>query len=151
MLVRVGPSPIDRQGLFAAMDIPPGTRIIAYQGEKISKAESARRLARHNVYIVALNAQYDLDGETLANTARYINHSCEPNCTVEHTLETIWIVARQDIAAGDELSIDYGYDAHEYAKYPCHCGATTCCGYILGRAYWGHLPRPSREAEPSAP
>ena len=61
-LVRVGASSIDRQGLFAATDIPRGTRIVEYRGEKISKGESARRLAQYNVYIVYLNEQYDIDG-----------------------------------------------------------------------------------------
>ncbi|HEY5866254.1 MAG TPA: SET domain-containing protein-lysine N-methyltransferase, partial [Candidatus Tectomicrobia bacterium] len=69
-LVRVGTSPIDQQGLFAVTDIPPGTRIVEYRGEKISKGESARRLAQYNAYIVYLDEQYDIDGETLANTAR---------------------------------------------------------------------------------
>src|SRR2546422_11599370 len=90
-LVRVGTSPIDRQGLFAATDIPRGTCIVEYRGEKISKGENARRLAQYNVYIVYLNEQYDIDGETLANTARYINHSCDPNCRVEYTTERLWI------------------------------------------------------------
>ena len=116
-LVRVGASPIDRQGLFAATDIPPGTRIVEYRGEKISKDESARRLAQYNVYIAYLNEQYDIDGETPANTARYINHSCAPNCIVEYTMETIWIVARKHIQAGAELSCNYGYDAREYTSF----------------------------------
>jgi SET domain-containing protein len=149
-LVRVGASPIDRQGLFAATDIPRGTRIVEYRGEKISKGESARRLAQYNVYIVYLNEQYDIDGETLANTARYINHSCDPNCMVEYTTETLWIVALKHIQAGEELICNYGYDARDYDKFPCRCGATMCCGYILGREYWGLLPSPPREAPSSA-
>jgi SET domain-containing protein len=149
-LVRVGASPIDRQGLFAATDIPRGTCIVEYRGEMISKGESARRLAQYNVYIVYLNEQYDIDGETLANTARYINHSCDPNCTVEYTTETLWIVALKHIQAGEELSCNYGYDARDYDKFPCRCGATMCCGYILGREYWGLLPSPPREAPSSA-
>ena len=149
-LVRVGTSPIDRQGLFAATDIPPGTRIVEYLGEKISKDESARRLAQYNTYIAHLNEQYDIDGETLANTARYINHSCDPNCTVEHTAEAIWIVALKHIQAGEELSCNYGYDARDYDQFPCRCGAPSCCGYIVGREYWGLLPSPSLEALLSA-
>ena len=148
-LVRVGPSPIDRQGLFAVTDIPRGTRIVEYRGEKISKDESARRLANLNTYIVYLNEQYDIDGETMANTARYVNHSCDPNCTVEHTTETVWIVALKHIQADEELSCNYGYDAREYDKFPCRCGATSCCGYILGREYWGLLPSPSLDALPA--
>jgi SET domain-containing protein len=144
-LVRVGTSPIDRQGLFAATDIPPGTRIVEYRGEKISKGESARRLAQHNAYIVYLNEQYDIDGETLDNTARYVNHSCASNCTVEYTTETLWIVALKPIRSGEELSCNYGYDIREYDRFPCRCGAAICCGYILGREYWGLLPSPSAE------
>src|SRR5919108_5794112 len=121
--VRVGPSRIDRQGLFAAQNITKGTRIIAYIGEKISRQESARRLEAGNAYIFHLNYRYALDGEMLANTARYINHSCDPNCEVEKTPDTIWIVAVRDIAAGEELSYNYGYDARNYQDNPCNCGA----------------------------
>lgn len=144
-LVRVGASPIDRQGLFAVTDIAPGTRIVEYRGEKISKDESARRLARYNAYIVYLNEQYDIDGEILDNIARYVNHSCAPNCTVEYATEALWIVALKHIRSGEELSCNYGYDAREYERFPCRCGATICCGYILGREYWGLLPSPSAE------
>lgn len=144
--VRVGTSPIDRQGLFAATEMPQDTHIVEYRGEKITKCESARRLARHNAYIFRLNYQYDIDGATLANTARYINHSCDPNCRVDTTTETIWIVALRDIQAGEELSFNYGYDAREYEKFPCHCGAKTCCGYILGREYWGLISSRHLEA-----
>jgi SET domain-containing protein len=139
-LVRVGTSRIEGQGLFAVTDIPPGTRIVEYRGEKISKAESARRLAQYNAYIVYLNEQYDIDGEALTNSARYVNHSCDPNCTVEYTAETLWMVALKPIKAGDELSCNYGFDASEYTRFPCRCEARICCGYILGREYWGLLP-----------
>jgi SET domain-containing protein len=149
-LVRVGASPIDRQGLFAATDIAQGTRIIEYCGEKIAKCESARRLANRNIYIFHLNYQYDIDGETLANTARYINHSCDPNCAVEYTAAAIWIFAIKDIQAGEELSFNYGYDARDYEKFPCRCGAKICCGYILGHGYRGLIPAQPPEALASA-
>src|ERR671937_1987643 len=121
--VRVGPSRIAGQGLFAAQDMPQGTRIIQYVGEKISSRERARRLAAGNVYIFHLTYRYAIDGQTLDNTARYINHSCAPNCEVEKTSDTIWIVALRDIQAGEELSYNYGYDARNYQENPCHCGA----------------------------
>src|SRR5919108_3664256 len=95
--VRVGASRIAGQGLFAAMDLKQGTRIIRYIGEKISKQESERRLAADNVYIFELNERYSIDGKTLKNLARYINHSCEPNCEVEGIGQTIWIIAARDI------------------------------------------------------
>ncbi len=139
--VRVGPSRIAGQGLFAAQDIPQGTRIIQYSGEKITSRERARRLAAGNVYIFHLTYRYALDGQSLTNTARYINHSCDPNCTVEITQDTIWIVVARDIAAGEELSYNYGYEATQYQEHPCHCGAPNCCGSILAQDYWPLLPR----------
>jgi len=138
-MVCIGHSPIDRQGLFAAQDITRGSRIIAYIGEKISRAESARRLQAGNAYIFHLNYRYALDGETLANTARYINHSCDPNCVVEKTHDTLWIVALRDIKEGEELSYNYGYDLERYKDNPCNCGAKNCCGYILAQQYWERI------------
>src|SRR5205809_4238734 len=99
-MVRIGNSRIDGQGLFAVQDITTGTRIITYIGEKITRKESARRLEAGNAYIFHLNYRYALDGETLANTARYINHSCDPNCEVKKMDNTLWIVALGDIKAG---------------------------------------------------
>ncbi len=109
--VRVGPSRIAGQGLFAAQDIPKGTRIMQYIGEKISSRERARRLAAGNAYIFHLTYRYAIDGQTLDNTARYINHSCDPNCEAEKTSDTVWIIALREITAGEELSYNYGYDA----------------------------------------
>jgi uncharacterized protein len=86
-----------------------GNPIIQYTGEKITKEESARRLRKGNVYIFELNERTDIDGKALANKARFINHSCEPNCIVEKTSRTIWIVAGRDISAGEELTYNYGY------------------------------------------
>ena len=131
--VCVGPSRIAGQGLFAAQDIPKGTRIIQYIGARIPKAASAERLAQGNTYIFAFNERYDIDGKMLKNKARYINHSCEPNCEAVVTKRPIWIVALRDIQAGEELSYNYGLTAKQYR---CCCGAKNCCGYILDPAYW---------------
>jgi hypothetical protein len=139
--VRVGPSRIAGQGLFAAMDLKQGLRIIQYIGEKISIQESDRRLAEDNVYIFELNEHYALDGKTPKNLARYINHSCAPNCEVENTGRTIWIVAARDIEEGEELSYNYGYPLDGYENHPCNCGAKQCCGYIVARQYWGQIKR----------
>ena len=140
-MVRIGNSRIDGQGLFAAQDITKGTRIIAYTGEKITRKESARRLEAGNAYIFHLSYRYALDGETLANTARYINHSCDPNCDVEKMHDTLWIVALRDIQEDEELSYNYGYTLEHYKDNPCNCGAQNCCGYILDRQYWRFVQR----------
>jgi uncharacterized protein len=131
--VWVGPSRIAGKGLFAAQNIKKGTRIIQYIGQKISKEETAERLYQGNQYIFTFNDRYDIDGKTLKNKARYINHSCDPNCEVLLTQRTIWIVAKRDIQAGEELSYNYGFTAKQYR---CQCGALNCCGYILGEEYW---------------
>jgi SET domain-containing protein len=138
-MVRIGNSRIEGQGLFATQDITKGTRIIAYIGEKITRRESVCRLEAGNAYIFHLNYRYALDGATLANTARYINHSCDPNCAVEKTSDTLWIVALRDIKEGEELSYNYGYTLEHYKDNPCNCGAKHCCGYILGQQYWGFI------------
>jgi uncharacterized protein len=75
----------------------------------------------------------------LVNKARYINHSCDPNCTVHLTTRTIWIVAGRDITAGEELTYNYGYELDEQDAHPCTCGAKQCCGFILAPPYWDLL------------
>ena len=137
--VRVGPSRIAGQGLFAEQAIRQGTKIIRYIGEKITHEESERRLAAGNVYIFGLNEHYALDGSTPKNTARYVNHSCDPNCHTEQFGNTIWIVAIEDIEAGEELTYNYEYEIDDEPAEPCHCGAKHCCGYILGPRCWDRL------------
>ena len=141
-------SRIAGRGLFAAQDITQGTRILPYIGEKIPKDTSTRRLAQGNVYIFTFNDRYDIDGKILRNTARYGNHSCDPNCDVTLTTRTIWIVALRDISDGEELTYNYGYeyDPDSYNDFPCRCGAAQCCGYILAQRYWGLLPKSARAA-----
>ena len=107
--VWIGTSRIAGNGLFAAQDIKKDTRIIRYTGEKISKEESDRRATSGNAYIFQFNGRYDIDGKPLSNTARYINHSCDPNCETFQTQRAIWIMARRDIKAGEELTYNYGY------------------------------------------
>jgi SET domain-containing protein len=99
--VRVGKSRIAGQGLFTLQDIPQGTRIMPYVGERITKKESVKRLTQGNAYIFTFSDQYDIDGKVLGNAARYINHSCAPNCDVERTRRRIWIVALRVIRAGE--------------------------------------------------
>jgi len=141
--VRRGRSKIHGGGLYARKLIPVGTRVIEYVGERITKAEAARReehrLARRGagqdgcVYVFELNRRHDIDGAVSWNTARLINHSCEGNCEPEIIRGRIWIIALRDIPAGEEITYDYGFDFSEWQKHPCRCGSRKCVGYIVIR------------------
>ena len=139
--LRVGTFRIHGQGVFAAQDITTGTRILPYLGEKISAQEATRRIAQGNTSIFFLDARYDIDGKTLTNRARYINHSCDPNCASDIIDGQIWILALRDIQDGEELTYDYGYELDGYEQRRCRCGAKQCCGYIVDQEYWGLLPQ----------
>ena len=79
-----------------------------------------------------LNSRYDLDGDFEYNTARLINHSCNPNCEVTGKGLKLWIFALRDIKRGEELSYDYGFGFDEdFKQFPCKCGAKNCVGYIV--------------------
>ena len=132
-------SPIHGTGGFAKVEIPKGTRIIEYLGERIDKQESRRRCEANNQYIFTLNAEQDLDGNVDWNPARFLNHRCAPNCDVEADREHIWIIANRDIRAGEEITFNYGYDLDDYKGYPCRCGAPECVGYIVDEAFFEHV------------
>jgi len=135
-------SGIHNKGIFAKKFIPKGTKIIQYVGEKISKKESEIRsdkaieIAKKNkkkgfVYIFELNKKYDLDGDVPYNLAKFINHSCNPNCESEMSDEEIWIIALKDIKKEEEILYDYGYEIDHFQDHPCFCGSKNCKGYIV--------------------
>jgi SET domain-containing protein len=129
-------SPIHGTGAFARLQIPRGTRVIEYVGERIDKMESLRRCENENSFIFSLNDLEDLDGNVTWNLARFINHSCEPNCEAQFAEGHIWITSRRDIQPGEEITFNYGYDLTDYREHPCHCGASQCVGYIVGEEFF---------------
>jgi hypothetical protein len=131
-------------GGFARADIATGTRVIEYIGERITKDESLRRCELSNEYIFSLDDAHDLDGNVSWNPARFLNHSCDPNCEAEPGDGCIWIVAKHDIRAGEEITFNYGYDLEDYREHPCHCGAADCVGYIVAEEFLDHVRRQSR-------
>ena len=152
-LVCFRPSAIHGIGGFAKADITSGTRVIEYVGEKITKAESLRRCESANEYIFSLDDESDLDGNVPWNPARFLNHSCDPNCEAVPEGGRIWIVARHDIRAGEEITFNYGYDLEDYREHPCCCGAADCAGYIVAEEFFGHVTRQhefAREASQDA-
>jgi SET domain-containing protein len=139
--LQIRTSPIHGQGLFATQRLRRGARVIEYIGEKISKAESNRRCELQNWYIFSLDDESDLDGNFDWNPARFVNHSCAPNCEAEWENGRIWIKALRDIEAGEEISFNYGYDWESYKEHPCHCGAPECLGFIVAEEFFARLRR----------
>ncbi len=149
------PSPIAGTGVFATHGIPKGMRIVEYDGERISHAEANARYdedAMHSPHTVlfTVDRKTVIDAGIGGNDARFINHSCEPNCEAVKDKGRIYIEALRDIKPGEELTYDYHleyagrYQAEWRERYECHCGAPSCKGTML-------LPRPPRrKKEPRA-
>ena len=135
------PSPIHGLGGFARHDIPAGTRVIEYVGEKITKRESLARCERSNEYIFAIDDAHDLDGNVSWNPARFLNHSCAPNCEAQFIDGQIWLVAIREIRVGEELTFNYSYDLEDYREHPCRCGAASCVGYVVAEEFFDHVRR----------
>jgi hypothetical protein len=106
-------------GLFAKTPIPKGACIIEYTGKLLSREEY---LASNSRYLWDIGPGKTLDGSPRSNRARYINHSCKPNCDPVVHKRRVYIYALRDIEAGEELSYDYGKDYFdEYIGKNCRC------------------------------
>lgn len=107
-------------GLFATRPIKKGERIIEYFGREISKAEE---YASRSKYLFEVNSKKTIDGTTRENFARYINHSCKPNCEPNIVKGRVWIDAIKNIKVDEELTYDYGeeyFDVH-IKPFGCRC------------------------------
>jgi SET domain-containing protein len=135
-------SAIQGRGAFATRPIKRGTRIIEYTGERISHALADERyddgkMGRHHTFLFTIDSKTCIDAAVNGNYARFINHSCAPNCEAIDEKKHIYIEAIRDIAAGEELTYDYAYERdgtedEEWERlYVCRCGAPTCRGTIL--------------------
>jgi len=128
-------SNIHRHGLSAATNIKKDQKIIQYKGKKVTLNNVETNPKYDNdkeIYLFNLNKRYDLDGDFKFNTARLINHSCDPNCEVLEDNKKLWIFAMRDIKKNEELTYDYGFGFDkDYKQYVCKCGAKNCVGYIV--------------------
>ena len=131
-------------GAFATQVISSGVRLIEYAGERLTPAQAEARYPdvdgeRHHTYLFAIDDDVVIDAAVNGNDARFINHSCDPNCDAVIEDGRIWIETTRDIEAGEELAYDYAYilaERHSPAakrRYPCQCGAPACRGTILAR------------------
>ncbi len=135
-------SQIHGLGVFARRDVPKGTRMIEYTGEKIGNREADRRyddesMKRHHTFLFILNDRTCVDAAFDGNASRFINHSCDPNAEAVIERGHIWIDAVRKIPAGTEIVYDYQYeDEPDYTEedlrfYTCRCGAPNCRGTIV--------------------
>jgi len=155
--IKLKKSKIHGNGVFAKNDIKKGIKVIEYLGEKVTKEEADMianiHMEKHlvdpsrngAVYLFELNDKYDLDGDVEYNTAKWINHSCEPNCEIEIKEDRIWIIALKDIKKGEEVTYNYSYEIEDYKDHPCVCKSKNCVGYILAEEHWNKINLKEKE------
>jgi uncharacterized protein len=153
-LVQVRRSRVHGNGVFALRRIRKGTRVIEYTGERVSHKEADRRYEMHDphdnhTFLFILDERTVIDAGVGGNEARFINHSCEPNCESVIENNRIYIYATRTIEPGEELAYDYQIQREEGdppnvdAIYGCRCGAPACRGTMLAPP---ELPKRRRRA-----
>ncbi len=137
-------SPLHGTGVFAARDIPADTQIFAYTGRRLTSEQADARWPvnpddPYHTFYFSLSCGLVIDGGQRGNDARWVNHSCAPNCEARENDEgtRVTIHALCDIPAGTELLYDYGLVTEEKLTptlkrhYRCLCGAPDCRGTML--------------------
>ncbi|HTY49187.1 MAG TPA: SET domain-containing protein-lysine N-methyltransferase [Steroidobacteraceae bacterium] len=141
-LIRVRRSKVHGSGVFAVRRIRKGTRIIEYLGERMSHARVNQRYEDHDerdnhTFLFSVDRNVVIDASVGGNEARFINHSCNPNCESVIEDRRVFIDALRTIEPGEELGYDYqiGRDRDDPANvdeiYACRCGAAGCRGTML--------------------
>ncbi|MBA2549250.1 MAG: SET domain-containing protein-lysine N-methyltransferase [Burkholderiaceae bacterium] len=138
-------SRIHGRGVYAARRLKAGENIIEYKGERIRWKEADRRPPSdpddpfHTFFFSLDDQKTVIDASVGGNAARWINHSCDPNCETEETDDgRLFIQALRDIRSGEELNYDYSLTIEERLtaalkkNYECRCGSKNCRGTMLG-------------------
>jgi uncharacterized protein len=142
-------SPIHGNGVFAVAPIKKGEEIIEYKGTLMTHDEADEMYGdggeTGHTFLFTLNDEYILDANRKGNVARWINHSCSPNCAAfvienekgDLRKDKVVIEAKRNIKAGEELTYDYGivlevpHTARLKKKWACLCGSPKCTGTLL--------------------
>jgi|SRR5215831_4837759 len=144
LLLDIYDSPIHGRGVRALMPIKKGSRVVEYLGERVSHMEADRRYDEKgdddgHTFLFIVSNRTVIDAGVDGNEARFINHSCAPNCETVIDRGRVFIEAIRDIAPGEELGYDYQLtwestdDPQELENYACHCGAPNCRGTMLDK------------------
>ena len=122
-------SRIQGWGVFATQPINKNKRIVTYDGEKITNKESLKRenryLQKNCIWCFKLNRLYVRDAAVGGNIARFINHSCTPNCYTRVIGDQIWIIAARNIRKGEEIFYDYMTDGAGHIQCICRPNCKT--------------------------
>ncbi len=135
-------SAVHGRGVFAVKPIKKGERVIEYKGELISWNEALDRHPHdpkqpNHTFYFHIDDLCVIDGRVKGNSAKWINHSCEPNCESDPDDDRIYIKALRNIKAGEELNYDYGltiderYTPRLKKEFACYCGSKLCRGTML--------------------
>jgi SET domain-containing protein len=135
-------SGIHGRGVYATRLLREDETVCEYKGEIISEAEVARRYPENmeglnHTFIFGIEHDHNIDGGSKGNIARWINHSCDPNCDTFDKDKRMFIRAIRDIRPGEELSYDYCIETNERitkevkSRWPCWCGTKKCRGTVL--------------------
>ncbi|KAJ1723990.1 Histone-lysine N-methyltransferase setd1b [Coemansia erecta] len=137
--LRFSKSAIHDWGLFASEPIYQGEFVIEYIGERIRsqladlREEQYEREGIGSSYLFRVDDEIVIDATKCGNVARFVNHSCEPNCIAKTIVadgtKRIVIYASHDIQVGEEVTYDYKFPPED-VKIPCLCGAVNCRGYL---------------------
>lgn len=154
--IQVRRSGVHGKGVFALSDFAQGETIIEYVGEIITWKEALRRHPHdpqdpNHTFYFHIDETHVIDAKYGGNSSRWINHSCKPNCEPDEVGQRIFIKARRNILAGEELNYDYGLvidapltDALKL-DYPCWCGAKKCRGTLLSSS--SEFPKDKKTAK----
>ena len=140
--IEVRESPIHGSGVFAARRIPKGTRVIEYLGDRITHKEADDRYEDHDpndnhTFLFIVDRRTVIDAGVNGNAARFINHSCDGNCTSVIEQRRVFIESTREIAKGEELGYDYeiGREKDDPDNvdeiFACRCGSPKCRGTML--------------------
>jgi len=140
--VRVERSPVHGRGVFAAKAFHKGERVIEYAGRRILWSSVPDELDDPEIYYFGIgDGKWVIDPSVGGNEARWINHSCDPNCEIREARRRIFIHALRNIRPGEELSYDYHLETDPdvvqtkeiEAEAPCHCESKNCRGTLLAK------------------
>ncbi len=139
---QVRDSGVHGKGVYAVRPLKAGDKVLEYKGEIITWQEALRRHPHdpeqpNHTFYFHLDDGHVIDGKHLGNSAKWINHSCEPNLEAEQDGNRVFLYALRDIEPGEELFFDYGLVIDERItptlkkEYACWCGTPSCRGTML--------------------